>query len=903
MTTARRHEVDDRHVGCPHLAPVGDVTAARYGVELADAAARSSRDVVAELASDASSGLTAAEAAARLLAVGPNEPAPIARPSWITLLLRQFTNKLILVLIGATLLSMLMGEWLNSIAIAITIVASGLFGFMNEFRSENEIAALHDLTARRAEVVRDGLHEDILASEVVPGDLIIASEGDVVAAEARVLEARGLFVMESILTGESATVPKSVEGNENASDQTVSTVLYAGTTVAAGSALAVVFATGPRTVLGGMFAAMQQTGRRATVLEKRLDVLGNRLVLVFLGLCTMFVALGLVQGREFRLLLEMAISLAVGAIPEGLPAVATASLAIAVRRLAKTRVLVRRLDAIEALGSTSVIVSDKTGTLTENRMRVRGAFLADGREFRVSVDTSDSVVATAIASPEGTPPSPADDAAVRHVLLVAALCNDAVVEHDEEQGWHLHGDPSEGAIVLAVAGLTGNGESFRAEHPRLATEPFTSATGMMRTTHSALGGGTFVAIKGAFERLAELGDRPPSASLIERVHEASDKGLRVFTVAEQAGDAAPVVLGAIVLEDPLRADAAASVEACQRAGVRLILATGDHVATARNIARDAGILRDGGTVVAGSELDLDHLDDLAVVARATYAQKEALVRALHEHGDVVAMTGDGINDASALRSADVGVAVGPGATDVAVEAADIVLADGRLLSLVDGIREGRDIIRNLRNAIVYLLTASFGTITLITLALATDRPIPLSPLQILWLNLVVHVFPALALATGGEASSHDAEPSRALLSTQQWQEIAWRSLTVGVAGLTALLINSSIGESGSHSETAVFLTLATSLVGQAFLAGLDSPRRFIRRITRLPLWGASAISVAFMLLAMYVPGMRGAMNLQAADAADWVTAGACAVGAWSAAQAGSVFIQWRAKAPAHRLAT
>ncbi len=308
----------------------------------------------------------------------------------------------------------------------------------------------------------------------------------------------------------------------------------------------------------------------------------------------------------------------------------------------------------------------------------------------------------------------------------------------------------------------------------------------MRTTHATPGGGTFVAIKGAFERLAELSGHAPSTALSSKVHAASDMGLRVFTVAEQAGDAAPSVLGAIVLEDPLRADAAASVEACQRAGVRLILATGDHLATARNIARDAGILRDGGGAVLGSDLDFDDLDNLAVVARATYAQKEALVRALHEHGDVVAMTGDGVNDASALRSADVGVAVGPGASDVAVEAADIVLADGRLLSLVDGIREGRDIIRNLRNAIVYLLTASFGTITLIALALANNQSIPLSPLQILWLNLVVHVFPALALATGGEVSDDDAEPSRGLLSQAQWQEIAWRSFTVGFAGLAAL---------------------------------------------------------------------------------------------------------------------
>jgi Ca2+-transporting ATPase len=302
-------------------------------------------------------------------------------------LVRQFTSKLLLLLIGATVLSMLLGEWLNSLAIGITIVASGLFGFLNEFRSEREIAALHRLSARRAEVVRDGLHEDVLATEVVPGDVIVAAEGDVVAADARVIEARGLLVNESILTGEPVAVAKAEGGRVNEGEPTAQTVLYAGTTVAAGSGLAVVFATGASTVLGGMFASMQQTGRRATVLEQRLDVLGDRLVMLFLALCAMLAVLGLAQGRELRLVIDMAIALAVGAIPEGLPAVATASLAIAVRRLARSRVLVRRLDAVEALGSTTVIVADKTGTLTENRMQVRSAFLADGREVRIAVET------------------------------------------------------------------------------------------------------------------------------------------------------------------------------------------------------------------------------------------------------------------------------------------------------------------------------------------------------------------------------------------------------------------------------------------------------------------------------------------------------------------------------------
>jgi len=841
---------------------------------------------VSALGSDAETGLVGDEVARRLAAAGPNDPAPISAPSWPLTLLRQFTSKILLLLIGATVVSMLLGEWLNSAAIGITILASGLFGFLNEYRSEREIAALRQLSARRAEVVRNGLHEDVLATEVVPGDLIVAAEGDVVPADARVVEARGLVVNESILTGEPVAVSKSENGRINEGALTAQTVLYAGTTVSAGSVLAVVFATGPWTVLGSMFAAMQQTGRRPTVLEQRLDSLGNRLVTVFLALCVMLAVLGIAQGRELRLVLDMAISLAVGAIPEGLPAVATASLAIAVRRLAKSRVLVRRLDAVEALGSTSVIVADKTGTLTENRMQVRSAFLADGREFRSGVGTSDSAVTTIVQTADGAAPTPEDERAVRRLLLVAGLCNDAVVEYDAEQGWHIHGDPSEGAIALAMTGLGANGAAY----PRIATEPFTSATGMMRTTHRTPEGGTLVAIKGAFERVAASTGIVPAPGLTAKIHAAAEVGMRVFTVAQQQDEAGPEMLGAIVLEDPLRFDAAASVAACQRAGVRLILATGDHLATAENVARDAGILTGNAVALRSADLDLQQLHDVAVVARATHAQKEAMVRALHEQGEVVAMTGDGVNDAAALRSADVGVAVGPGASDVAVEAADIVLADGRLLSLVDGIREGRDIIRNLRNAIVYLLTASFATILLITVTMAANRPLPLSPLQILWLNLVVHVFPALALATGGEAMEGESEPSRALLTDAQWLEIAWRSLTAALAGLAAMLAGEAIGESEAHGQTLVFLTLAMSLVGQVFLAGLDTPRRFARRVARLPIWGACALSLAFLLAAMYLPGLRGALSLQAADPIDWATAIACALGAWMAAQAGSAMI-------------
>jgi Ca2+-transporting ATPase len=863
---------------------------------IGDLAGAAPAGVAEALATDGTVGLSVAVAAERLAIAGPNDPAPVSGPSWPATLLRQFVSKIILLLIVATGISALLGEWLNVGAIGVTVIISGGFGFVNEYRSEREIAALHRLSARRAEVIRGGLHEDVPATDLVPGDLVVVADGDVVPADARVVDARGLLVNESILTGEPAAVAKEVAGVAETDAITASGALYAGTTVAAGSGAAIVVATGTNTMLGSMFSALRQTARRATVLEQRLDALGNRMVVLFLALCVLLAALGLVQGREVRAVLNVAISLAVGAIPEGLPAVATASLAIAVRRLARDRVLVRRLDAVESLGSTTVIVTDKTGTLTENRMTVRRALLAGGSELHVRVSTTNSCVETDVVRADGGRPSDAQRTAVRRLLLVGALCNDAVVEYDEERGWHAHGDPSEAAIALAAEGLAGDAAAMRAAYPRVSTEAFTSATRMMRTVHRSPDGRRLVAVKGAFEPIAAI-DGAPALALASALHVLGDAGYRVFAVAESYGDEPARLLGALVLEDPLRVDAAASVAACRAAGIRLILVTGDQASTAANVAREAGILRDGDVTVRGADLDLSQLERVSVVARATHVQKEAIVQALQRRGEVVAMTGDGVNDAAALRAADVGVAVGPAATDVAVEAADIVLADGRLASLVDGIREGRDIVRNLRNAIVYLLTASFGTITLIALTMMANRPLPLSPLQILWLNLVVHVFPALALAASREEADRTAGPSRELLAASQWTEIAVRAITVGVAGLAALLTSEAIAESERHGQTLVFLTLAAALVGQVFLVGVGSWPRQKARARNPGIWLAAATSLVFVLAALYLPGLRGALDLIRGDAIDWGTALGFAAAAWAVAQAATMLAR-STRAPA-----
>lgn len=841
-------------------------------------------ELVASLHSDAERGLSSEEAARRLAHFGPNDPAPIVRPGWSAVLLRQFINKLILLLIFATALSLVLGEWLNAIAIGVTVLVSGGFGFVNEFRSERAIAALQKLTALRAEVVRDGLHEEVAASDVVPGDVIAVAEGRSIPADARLIESRGLLVNESILTGEPVAVAKTEGADSSADNATPAAALFAGATVVAGSGFALVVATGSATTLGSIFTAMRDVRRRSTPLEDRLEVLGNRLVAAFLALCLAIVAVGLLQGRDFRVITEMSVALAVGAIPEGLPAVATTTLAVAVRRLAGRRVLVRRLDAVETLGSTTVIATDKTGTLTENRMVVRQVLLADGKGMRVSLTVRGRQVATSFARVDGESPADDERLAAERLLTVAALCSDAVVEHDDDRGWHSHGDPSEGAIALAAAGLGNTTASLEARYPRTHTEPFTSATRYMRTRHQDGAAGSLVAIKGAFEQVRTLTGRD-NLELAASVRDLAADGFRVLAVAEASGDGPPALLGAVVLEDPLRSDAAAAVAACRAAGIRIMLVTGDHLQTAKNVATQAGILSPGGMAGTAATLPGESLPHADVVARASHETKEAIVAALQDSGEVVAMTGDGVNDAPALRAADVGVAVGPGATDVAMEAADVVLADGRLMSLVEGINEGRLIARNLRQAIVYLLTASFGTIFLITLAMAAEDDLALGPLQILWLNLVVHIFPALALSTGREAPVGPSAPTTELFTRSTWAEIAVRALAVAGSGLVALLLSSHADETPGQTQAVVFTTLALGLVGQAFFIDVRSLAALRARVLRPGLWLGALVSLLLMLMALGLPGFRAALELDRIDAGNAGLALACAAASWFGAQA------------------
>jgi P-type Ca2+ transporter type 2C len=827
--------------------------------------------------------LSGREAVRRLQIFGLNAPFVTPEPGWPGILRRQLLSKLIVLLLVATAISLVLGEWLNAAAIGITIVASVAFGFFNEFRSERAVAALKSLMTPTTEVVRDGLREEIPSTEVVPGDVLSLSEGNLVAADARVVESRGLLVNESILTGEPAGVQKAAAASPNIDEDSNETVVFAGTTVAAGSALALVISTGDRTELGRISSAVLTSERGPTPLEKRIDQLGNNLVLAFLGLCAVVVMIGLAQGRETILVLEIAVALAIGAVPEGLPAVATTTLALAVRRLARHQVIVRRLDAVESLGSTTTIVTDKTGTLTENRMVLRSVILPDGREVEVAHSTSSggdpllSVISGRNVVDSG------QKELIERPLLVAALCSDAVVEEDSSQGWHAHGDPTETAIAMAAAGLGYTTDKLAGLYPRLETEPFTAASRMMTTTHAMGDGGKLKAMKGSLESVSKRIDNF-SPVLKSRVEDLSSQGFRVLAVAQEAPGSRSELLGALVIEDPLRPDAVEAVRACQRAGLRIVLATGDHPNTARNVGEQTGILHGPLVMIEGDAIEGVDLNRVGVIARASHAQKKALVERLKATGEVTAMLGDGVNDAPALTAADVAVAVGPNASDVAIEASHVLVTDGRLQSLVEGIEEGRQVARNLTQAIMYLLIASFGTILLITLAMLSTDLVPLAPLQILWLNLVVHVFPALALSVAHEPLEDRTRPTTSIVSNKVWREIAVRAATVAVAGVSALLISNSWGEASGHTQTMVFGTVAIGLVGQAFFVNVKGLGQFSNRVKEPLIWLAVGASLLLTVAAVHAPGLRPALGLVSLSASDWMATLTCTFSAWLGAQ-------------------
>ena len=857
-------------------------------------------DVAAALGTDPQRGLSAPEAADRLLRYGRNELVERGKkPTW-RLLLEQFTNAMIVVLIVAAVITYLLGDLKDTVVILAIVVLNGIVGFVQEYRAEQALDALKAMSSPTARVVRDGETRLVPAPELVPGDLVRLDAGDIVTADLRLLEARALRINEAALTGESEPAEKTTEPLPDVPEGVLAdqrNVAFNGTAVVYGRGAGIVLTTGMSTALGRVAELLQEHAGGQTPLQKRLSTLGKALAGLAFVVCALVFAAGVARGESPETMFLVAVSLAVAAIPEGLPAVVTVALALGARRMARRNALVRKLPAVETLGSVTVICSDKTGTLTENRMLVErvwtpaGAVRVAGNGYApdgsVEPDPDADALtgapgleaAVAEAAPDATALGPAADAALDRLARIAAACNDATLRPPDraDGAWSITGDPTEGAL-LAFAGKRGVFASdLVADHPRVEELTFDAARRRMTTLH-ADGDRVWVACKGALEALAPLLD-PADAPLLPAAEAAALRyaaaGYRVLALAEREIAALPEeadhaesrlrLAGLVAMADPPRAASAASIAACRGAGITPIMITGDHPLTGTAIARRIGILEPGGETLTGAELDT--LDDAAFAARvvrvAVYArmnpeQKLRIVEAWRARGAVVAMTGDGVNDAPALRLADIGVAMGITGTEVSKEAADMVLADDDFATIVHAVEEGRRIYDNIRRFVRYLLTTNSAEVWVMFLAPFLGLPIPLLAVQILWINLVTDGLPALAL--GVEPVEPDAMRRRprpsgeSILGAGLWKQALWVGLLMAavVLGIQAIAI-----EAGWHWQTMVFTTLALLQLGNALAVRSERLSVFSLGFgTNRPLALAVGGTLLVQLALIYVPALQ-----------------------------------------------
>ncbi len=760
-------------------------------------------------------GLSTAEAARLLREHGRNEIQRTQAKSLGAVLLEQFRSPMIALLLGASAVSALVGEWPEAVAIGAIVLLNAAIGFLQEYKAERALLALRSMTAPRARVVRDGQPAVVPAAEVVPGDVLLLEAGDIVAADARLEEAHALATNEAPLTGESVPVDKHAGAvPEDAPLSQRTNAVFLGTAVTRGTGVARVRATGMGTQLGHIAHLLASTEDTQTPLQQRLA----RVTRTLLGACGLVVlavaALGLWRGQGWVAVMLSSISLAVAAVPEGLPAIVTIALALGVQRMASRNALVRRLQAVETLGSATVVCTDKTGTLTTGTMKVRAVWGADA------------------------------DA----VLFTAAACNDASLKPDGTDGT---GDPTELALLRAAAEKGFHRDAIERERPRVAVHPFDSDTRRM----SILRADGVLYVKGALEVLLPRGAQCPEG-IEEEARRMASGGLRVLAVARGAGVAEEhlTLLGLIGLADPPRPEAVAAVAAARAAGVRTVMVTGDGPVTALAIGRELGLVREG--------------DDPATLihARVTAEDKLRIVREWKARGEVVAMTGDGVNDAPALREAHIGIAMGQAGTEVTREAADIVLTDDNYATVVDAIREGRGIYENIRKTLVYLLVGNVGELMVMFAAALAGLPLPLGALQLLWVNLVTDSLPALALVTDPARQEllnrPPRRPDEPMLGAAQWRTILWVGALEASVVLGAFLWAGPAGNEG-RARAMAFFTLVFAELFRAF-AARSGTRLFweVGAFTNRLLLGVIAFSAAVQLALHEIPAMRRLFELQ-----------------------------------------
>jgi Ca2+-transporting ATPase len=839
-------------------------------------------------------GLSFDDAQSRLRHYGPNELVEKARKTPLMMFLDQFSDFMILVLIAAAIVSGVIGEPSDTIAIIIILLLNALLGFIQEYRAEKAMMALKKMAAANALVLRDGKHTAVPTRELVPGDIVLVEAGNIVPADLRVIEAARLKAEEAALTGESVPVEKHPQAlpAESLSLGDRKNMLYKGTFVTYGRGTGVVTATGMDTELGRIASLLQEQGETKTPLQKRLAHFGQRISIAVLLICTVVFVGGLLRGEPPVNIFLVAVSLAVAAIPEALPAVVTISLALGARRMVKQNALVRKLPAVETLGSVTYICSDKTGTLTLNKMTVEEIWV-EGRVIKAQ--NAESRAQRAEIGSCSSPHAPSS------VFLTAlALSNDARIG----TSGRVLGDPTEAALLVIARDSGYEKETLESIYPRVAEIPFDSDRKLMTTLHTIPPGAPltgegieqFVSLtKGAVEVLlgrsvAVLttdGIKPLDHIDVRKVSEriAAD-GLRVMAIGMRTWDALPpdrssgnvetglVLLGLMGMMDPPREEAKQAVAECRSAGITPVMITGDHPLTARAIAKRVGILEpdDSKAVITGAELDALPLADfekrvesIRVYARVAPEQKLKIVQALQDRGHFVAMTGDGVNDAPALKRADIGIAMGVTGTDVAKEAASMILLDDNFATIVKAVKEGRKIYDNIRKFIRYLLTTNSGEIWTLFLAPFFGLPIPLQPIHILWINLVTDGLPALALSL--EPAEHDVmgrpprHPREGLFSQGLGIHAIWVGLLMGgvVLGLQAWTIHVR----DAHWQTMVFTVLCLLQLGHVMAIRSEKESLFQQGIfSNKALLTTVVATVVLQLMTVYVPALNPVFKTQ-----------------------------------------
>lgn len=842
-------------------------------------------------------GISSPQAEEKLKQYGKNTLAKEKKARPLKIFFGQFRDIMVIILLIATVISFFLGEVYDAVTIIVIVLVNAILGFVQEYKTEKTLLALKNMTAPTAKVYRDGKLTELPAADLVPDDVIVLEAGDKVPADAVLLHAKGVLAEESILTGESAAVPKEI-GDVNDSDNSIgkSNILYSGTVITKGTADAKVIATGLSTQMGKISDMLTDINEELTPLQKRLAELGKAVAIICLAVCAIVAGAGILRGEPAFDMLMTGISIAIAAIPEGLPATVTIALALAVGRMLKQKALVHKLHSVETLGCTSVICTDKTGTITENKMTV-SKVCCDGKQYDIS---GNGYRIAGEITLNGAAVNPAAEKPLSELMTCGVLCNNAAISSsrpvetrqrgrlDASGEWETVGDPTEIALLAAAAKAGITAEKLKGSYHKADEIPFDSETRCM-TVISRSGSALTAFSKGAADVilnrcgfiLTSEGIKPLTPSIKRRIEAEHEKmtedALRVLAFADkvltsgckqQDIETGMVFLGLMGMTDPPRAEAINAVKLCRSAHIRTVMITGDHKNTAAAIAKKAGIYKKGDMVLTGAELEAmsdseleSIIDKVTVYARVNPADKLRIVRAFKKRGEIVTMTGDGVNDAPAIKEASIGVAMGVTGTDVTKQAADVVLLDDNFATLVSAVEQGRGIYANIRKFVRYLLSCNIGEVLTMFLGIIMGMPITLLPTQLLLVNLVTDGLPAIALGVEPAERENMKQPPRrsdeSFFSDGLMTKIIFRGILIGLCTLGCFALFTYMFGDLTIARTGALFTLIMSQLAHVFECKSEKKNIFtVPYFSNPKLILAVLVSAAVIFAAMYVPFLQ-----------------------------------------------